>query len=550
MGGFGYGARVSRAWILALLSGFAMALCYAPVAWGDLCWVALVPLICAAWLIEPPARRHRLRLAGLGFVFGCAYFGGSLFWLTALTTPGWVALTLYLSLYPAIWVVFLGTVARPAGQDKSGRTLWLGSIHNLRSCGSAAAAWVALEWLRGVLFPQFPWNNVGIALNANIPMIQIADITGVGGISFLVVMANLMMVATIKRLVLEIGRGVRRPHYDFALTVALVTLAWGYGIRQIFAPAPETVGFRFAAVQANIPQNVRNDLTFESDVQERYARHTEAALAMKPDLILWPESATPRPLFNDQGTWDFVRGIAERHEGDFLIGTVYFSEQGDYNSVVLLSDHAKEAQMYHKMHLVPFGEYVPFRKAFPLFAWLVGDLVPGDFDAGPYPVILEMSAKPVKLGPLICFEDVIGDLARQFALRGAQAFAVVTNDGWFLSSAGSRQHAAHAVFRCVENKLPMIRAANTGVTCLVDRLGRVGETLRTEAGDTFIEGVLFGKVEAPQNPAPTFYARNGEVFSIACLILSALAAAVFFARARKSKISSCPTPSETKPLPR
>lgn len=550
MDGFGYGARMFRAWILAFLSGVAMALCYAPVAWGGLCWVALAPLTCAVWLVKPPARWQRLHLAGLGFVFGCAYFGGSLFWLTTLTAPGWVTLSLYLSLYPAIWALFLGTVARPAGEDRSGRSVWLSSIHNLRACGSAAAAWVALEWLRGVLFPQFPWNNAGIALHANIPLIQIADITGVGGVSFLVVMANLMLVATIKRLVLEVGLGVRRPHYDFAVTVALVALAWAYGIRQVFSPAPASVEFTFAAVQANIPQNVRNNLTFESDVQARYKNHTEVALAMKPDLLLWPESAMPRPVFNDQATWDFVRELAGRHDGDFLLGTVYFSDKGDFNSVAMLSAHGQEAQMYHKMHLVPFGEYVPFRKAFPLFAWVVGDLVSDDFDAGTEPVILEMSSKPVKIGPLICFEDVIGDLARKFALGGAQAFAVVTNDGWFRASAGSRQHAAHAVFRCVENKLPMVRVANTGVTCLVDRLGQVKETLQTETGDTFIEGVLFGKAAAPKHPAPTFYARNGEVFSISCLVVSALAAAGFLIRARKNQISACPTPSETKPLPR
>lgn len=526
-----------------------MALCFAPVGWGDLCWVALVPLICAAWLLKPPARRRRLWLAGLGYAFGCAFFGVSLFWLTTLTTPGWVALSLYLSFYPALWVLFLGTVAKPTGEDGSGRSVWLSSLHNLLACGSAAAAWVALEWLRGVLFPQFPWNNAGIALHANIPLIQIADITGVGGLSFLIVLANLMLVATVKRLVLEVGKGVRRPHYDFAVTVALVALAWGYGMRQFYMPQPETVEFSFAAVQANIPQNIRNNLTFESDVQARYTQHTQVALAMKPDLVLWPESATPRPLFNDQGTWDYVRALAESHDGDFLLGTVHFSEQGDYNSVTLLGNHGKEAQMYHKMHLVPFGEYVPFRSAFPLFAWIVGDLVPDDFDPGAYPVVLEMSAKPVKIGPLICFEDVIGDLARQFALRGAQAFAVVTNDGWFLASAGSRQHAAHAVFRCAENKLPMIRAANTGVTCMVDRLGMVRETLQSEKGDTYIEGVLFGKVSAPKNPVPTFYSRYGEVFSIACLVAASLAAARFFLRRRKSENSACPTPSETKPLP-
>ncbi|MFZ4774700.1 MAG: apolipoprotein N-acyltransferase [Terrimicrobiaceae bacterium] len=549
-GGFHYCARMFPAWIFAFVSGVLLALCYVPVGWSDLCWVALVPLICAAWLLRPSPRWNGLRLGALGFLFGAAYFGGSLFWLTTLTAPGWIVLSLYLSIYPALWMVFIGTVARPSGEDRSGRPVWLSSLHNLRFCALGAAAWVALEWLRGVVFPQFPWNNVGIALSEKTALIQIADLTGVGGISFLVVMANLMLVATVKRLVLELRRGVRRPHYDFAITVALIALAWTYGIRQMFAPPPASVEFSFASVQANIPQNVRNDLTFESDVMARYAQYTETAMAMKPDLLLWPESSTPRPLFNDQGTWDIVRGLAERHEGDFLLGTVHFSEQGDYNSVAFLSDHAKEAQMYHKNHLVPFGEYVPFRSAFPLFAWVVGDLVPDDFDPGPYPVVFEMSTRPVKIGPLICFEDVLGDLARQFALRGAQVFAVVTNDGWFLKSAGPRQHLAHAVFRCAENKLPMLRSANTGITCVVDRCGRVGQTLQSESGDTFIEGVLIGKVSAPLHPVPTFYARNGEVFSIACLIISSLAAAVFLIRLWKIKNSACPSPSETKALER
>ncbi len=526
-----------------------MVLCFAPFGWGDFCWVALVPLICAIWFSVPCGRRPWLRAAGLGFVFGAVYFGGSLFWLTTLTGPGWVALSLYLAVYPAMWAIFLHFVATPRGEDRKGRPAWLSSLGNLRVCGLGAAAWVALEWLRGVIFPQFPWNSVGIALGENIPLIQIADLTGVGGISFLAVMANLMIVTTVRRLSIEIRLGARRPHYDFAITVALVAMVWGYGIRQMFAPAPESTDFTFAAVQANIPQNVRNDITFEADVLAALTRHTDAALAMRPDLILWPESATPRPVFNDQTTWDAVRAIAERHDGDFLLGTVHFSEQGDYNSAVLLSDHGREAQMYHKMHLVPFGEYVPLRKAFPLFAWIVGDLVPGDFDPGPYPVVFEMSSKPVKVGPLICFEDVLGDLAREFALRGAQAFAVVTNDGWFLNSAGSRQHLAHAVFRCAENKIPMIRAANTGVTCQVDRFGMVRETLQNEAGSTFIEGVLFGKLSVPNKPQPTFYARYGEVFSILCLIISVLAAAVSAIRHRKIKLSACPPPSETKPLP-
>lgn len=527
-------------WAAAVAGGLLLALCYPSFGLGGLCWVALTPLACAVWFSAPSARHEGLRIAGLGFAFGLAFFAVSSYWLATLTVPGCALLIVYFAFYPAVWTFFLRALARP---DDS---LWLGSLHNLRVCALGAAGWVALEWLRGIIFPAFGWNGLGIALYKNIPLIQMADLTGVGGISFLVAMVNLMAVASVKRLTMEIGRGARRPHYGFGLTVAAVALAWGYGVRQMMAPAPDSIALSFAAVQANVPQATRNNPKFESEVVELYKKHTATAAAMRPDLILWPESATPSPLFNDQRTWDTVRKLAESFDGDLLAGTVYLGEQGDHNSVALLTDHAQKAQMYHKMHLVPFGEYVPLRRAFPLFAWVVGDLVPGDFDAGREPVVLELSARPVKIGPLICFEDTVGDLARQFALRGAQAFVVVTNDGWFLKSAGSSQHLANAVFRCAENKIPMIRAANTGVTCAVDRFGAVKQILQNEAGDTHIEGVLFGGISAATSPAPTFYAQHGEAFSLLCLAAATAAGAFFLMQAVKSKNSSCPPAPEKK----
>ncbi len=134
-----------------------------------------------------------------------------------------------------------------------------------------------------------------------------------------------------------------------------------------------------------------------------------------------------------------------------------------------------------------------------------------------------MSRKPVKIAPLICFEDTLGDLTRQFALRGAQLLVTVTNDAWFLRSAGSEQHVIHALFRCAETKLPMVRAANTGVSCVIDRFGRIVNRLQNDKGDTFIEGVLFAQMDIPTDPQKTFYTRYGEVFSLACLAISAVA---------------------------
>jgi apolipoprotein N-acyltransferase len=509
-------------WLCAILSGVLLAFCFPPADLGGLCWLALAPLTAALWFSEPWQRRDGLRMLLLGYVTGLVYMLGSLHWLVTVTVAGWIALCLYLGSYTALWALFAGTVARPRQPPTIVQPVWMKSWNNLRVAAVAAAAWTALEWLRGVVFTGFGWNNLGIALHRNIALIQICDITGVGGLSFLVVMVNLMIVITLRRLKAEIGREKLRPHYDFNLTIALVALVFGYGVRQIFRPAPLSEPLNIAAVQANVPVTEKRDPVHEARILDLHVRLTQTALALSPDLLIWPEAATPRPLFSDQGNWDVVRGLAEKHAGDFLLGTVHFDESGDYNSAVLLTENARNAQIYNKIHLVPFGEYVPLRDTFPLFAWLVGDLVPDDFDFGRDTVILKMSRKPVKIAPLICFEDTLGDLTRRFALRGAQILITMTNDAWFLRSAGSEQHVIHALFRCAETKLPMVRAANTGVSCVIDRFGRIANRLQNDQGDTFIEGVLFAQVDIPTDPKMTFYTRYGDVFSLAFLAISAL----------------------------
>lgn len=535
---------MSRAlpWLLALLSGFLLGLSYPPFGLGDLCWVALIPLVWALWFCPSAKRRDWLRTAGLGYTSGLVFFAMSAYWLTSLTWPGYVLLVFYFAIYFAAWALFAKTlIAGTTSQD-----CWLGSLHNLHRCILASCAWVTLEYLRGIIFPAFGWNGLGITQHANIALIQIADITGIGGISFLIAMTNLMLAATIKRLQLELRRGARRPHYDFAITIALVALAWTYGVRQLFRAEPASEPLSFAAVQGNVPQNIRNDPDFEIQVLETLKNQTLQAIAMSPDLILWPESSTPSPLLGNQFTWDLVRGLAEQSTSDFLIGTTHWGSGGDYNSIALLTKQGKEAQLYHKIHLVPFGEYVPLRKEFPLLAKIVGDLVPDDFDAGKEFTVLELHAKPIKLGPLVCFEDTVADLARNFVLLGAQTFAVVTNDGWFLKSAGSVQHLHNAIFRCVENKIPMIRATNSGVTCAIDRFGVVREVLRDASGSTFIQGVLFSKIAVPTSPQPTFFTRYGEIFSISCLVISLLALPISLIQMRKNKKSSCSIHPETK----
>jgi apolipoprotein N-acyltransferase len=152
----------------------------------------------------------------------------------------------------------------------------------------------------------------------------------------------------------------------------------------------------------------------------------------------------------------------------------------------------------------------------PFISRIVGDQVPADFTRGKEPVVFRLTTAGVRVGPLICFEDTLGELTRQFVLRGANLLANVTNDGWFLRSAGSRQHLENALFRCIETRRPMVRAANTGVTCFVNQFGRVTQTLLDAKGSQFTEGVLTGTLPIPVGGEMTFYTRHGELFAKIC----------------------------------
>lgn len=494
-------------------------------------WIALSPLIAAIWFGPVHPRHALLRKAELGYLTGLVFFFGSLSWLTTVTVPGWFVLCLYLALYPAVWSAIVFVAATPRDRPETDRSVWLSSHRNLLAAVVAAAAWVALEFLRGHVFTGFGWNAVGVALHGNIPLIQTASLTGVGGLSFLAVLASAIAVATVRRLMIEARGGRLRAHFDFTLTIALIVAAFAYGLRQL-GPDGDSIPLRVAAVQPSIPQDEKWDPEFEQRIYDTLSRQTDAAAAMQPDLLLWPEAATPRGFYEDRVARDFV--LEQASKGDFalLFGTLRLSHEADYNAAVMLLGPGPEPQFYPKTHLVMFGEYIPFRESFPLFAIIVGNLVPADFDAGEGPVIFHLPDKQVALAPLICFEDTLGYLARRAAREGAQMFVNITNDGWFKRSAASEQHAAHAVFRCAETRRPMVRAANTGITCVIDHVGRVRQTLRNADGDTFGEGVLLATVDVPTNPPETFYMRHGDLFSIACLALTVLALGAVIVRKR------------------
>ncbi|HET9418712.1 MAG TPA: apolipoprotein N-acyltransferase [Chthoniobacterales bacterium] len=520
-------------WLAATATGLLCTACFPPFNIGWICWIALTPLISAIWFSRGDAKRRWLRNLLLGYVGGLVFFTAAFSWLGSLgvlfESPPLRGLSfllaIYLGMHFAFWAWFVGLIT-PREFLSSGKNLLVALV--------AASAWGAHEWVRGWLFSGFGWNGFGVALYANWPMIQIAEFTGVAGLSFVIAFANIIAVTTALRLFHETRTRRMQPHFDLTLTMLALVGLFAFGLHRIQFPARATP-LRVAAVQPNVPQLQKFDPQFARTIFERFANYSAIALQANPpvDLIVWPESSMP-DLVRDQTTlsYRFVMDFASSSRADLLLGALDSEDRHDYNAALLVAAGGHAMQIYRKLHLVPFGEYVPLRHSFPLFAAIASRWVPADFEVGREFTVFRLTNANVSVAPLICFEDTIGELTRRFVLRGANLLVNMTNDAWYLQSAGSQQHLANAVFRCVETRRPMLRAANTGVTCFINEFGRITQVLRDENGGTFTEGVLTGEVNVPQEPALsdsrtgrqlTFYTRHGELFAKICAGVTAIA---------------------------
>jgi apolipoprotein N-acyltransferase len=559
-------------WLAAIASGVLYAGCFAPFNYDWLCWIALIPLLAAVWFSGGQSKRRWGRDTLLGYVAGLAFFWIVFSWLRTVTVPGWILVGVYMALYFAAWTWFCGLlrpglrkarrekplegldavsrrlnekyaaehgspvdIATTASQARidlpARRSPWLSSINNLRLAFLLAAGWVVLEMLRGIVFSGWSWNSLGAALHAQLVMIQIAEFTGVAGLSFLVAFTNVILLASVRRFILETQVKPMRPHFDLTLTMAGIVGVMGFGVHALRVRR-ETHPLNVALVQPNIPREEKFTVEFATKTFDLFTRLSRPAVEgnARADLLVWPESSMPGPVLGDELSHKFVMDFAASTKTDLMLGTIDQDETHAYNAAMLVSDGGAHLQIYRKVHLVPFGEYVPGRHTIPLLARIVGDQVPDDFAFGKEYTVFKLTNDKARVAPLICFEDTIGDLTREFVLAGANLLVNVTNDGWFLRSAGAQQHVANAVFRCVETRLPMVRAANTGVTCFINEFGNITQTLVDEHGSQFIEGTLTGQVAIAANPEPTFYVRHGEIFAHTCLGVTILALLVLTMR--------------------
>ncbi len=478
----------------------------------------------------------------LGYTTGIVAYTAIFWWLGELAplfqTPALRILPLGLgagiALVPALWAVFVGwfagrqvRVEKPDPFAPHERPVLLSSMRNLGLGVVVATAWVALEWVRGFALLGFSWNTLGVALHADVVMIQIADITGVAGLGFLLVLSNAIAVITVLRLAAEVGRVKLRPHFDFLITIALIVAAFSYGVHVLVKGAPkERASVRVVAVQPNIPQPMKMDPDRAPEIFERLEQLNAKAAERKPDLVLWPEACVPGGIFADTEVTEWVKAQAALHPA-LLLGTDDFNRSGDgddHNSAAMLVRGSDAIAFHDKVNLVPFGEYMPLR---PLLGWAFGGLVPGDFTPGAMPIQFPLDARGITLGPLICFEDTQASIARAQVRGGADLLVNITNDGWFGFSGELEQHLANALFRCVETRTPMVRATNTGTTASVDAFGRIDRWMPAHTAD-----VADRSIALASRGTPTFFTQHGDLFSPAC---AGIAIAALLGKLRRRK---------------
>jgi apolipoprotein N-acyltransferase len=292
--------------------------------------------------------------------------------------------------------------------------------------------------------------------------------------------------------------------------------------------SPRTL--RVALVQGNIPQSLKFDPAEKPMTFERYRTLTERALVLKPELIIWPETAMTDPLRYDPSSYALVTDLVARADAPLLTGTIDVTGPTAFNAAVLTQPDGRITGIYHKIHLVPFGEYIPLKHlAVPLLKWLG----PKDYEAsddygfacGSEYTLFE--AGGLQFGTVICFEDTLPDLYRRFVQRGADFMVNITNDAWFKHSPASEMQLANAVFRAAETHRPLVRVTNNGVTCVVDEFGGVNPQTRLAP---FTDGTMVCELMVPRTAGLTFYTMHGDWFAGACVLLSVLGLAVVVRR--------------------
>ncbi len=443
----------------AIFSAILLSLCFSPLNLGFLAWFAFVPFLFA---LEGRPLKERLLSA---FIFGFLFFLSTISWLKHVSGLGLIILCLYLSLY---FCLFGALTKKTTGFY---RLIFIPLL------------WVGLELLRSSFFTGFGWALLGYSQFKNLWLIQIADKVGIWGISFLVVLVNVAITQLIRQRRKRIWK-----NSSVLVPLTFILLSYGYGFlcfQQSFAMPNISV----TIIQGNIPQEEKWDSSCVESILARFYRLTLQSVQNKPDLVIWPETSVPGYLLDEANLLETINHLAQDINTYLLVGSPREDHsQGTYHNSAFLFAPSGELEAFHdKIHLVPFGEYLPLPKLF----WFLGAAGISDFSPGDQHTIFlipDRNGNIVRFAVLVCFEDIFPQLVREFRNEGADFLITITNEAWFKESAEPIQHLAMSVFRAIENRCWFIRCANTGISCFIDPHGRVRGKVEKAGRDIFISG--------------------------------------------------------------
>ncbi|MGK2943887.1 MAG: apolipoprotein N-acyltransferase [Desulfuromonadales bacterium] len=482
------------------LSGLLLACAFPLPDYTALAWLGLIPLILVM--------QHRPFKSG--FIAGLVFFAVTLYWVNiVMTTYGHLQLAISFLLYLLLagyLALFWGTATWAACRLKEFR--------NYSYALTLPVLWVALEFLREFLLTGFPWATLGYSQQAWLTMIQSADLFGVYGLSYLLILSNAVLGESALALRRKLPQEFPAKAIAAAVLLLLLNYAYGYwSLQQELDVRDETL--QTAVVQGNIPQDQKWRPENQINTVKTYRDLSlQAERTGALDLIIWPEAAMPF-YFQDGGR--LVNTIAElplETGASLLFGSpAYLRDPGGVrylNSAFLLSSTAQLLGRSDKIHLVPFGEYVPLGSYLPFVNKLVAGI--GDFTPG------EINPLPLQghqIGVLICYEVIFPELAREYVRQGSDLLVNITNDAWFGNSSAPWQHLAMARFRAIENRVWMARAANTGISAFIAPSGRIME-------QTGLFEAAFLTGEVGMGARPGLYSHMGDLVPGAFLLISLL----------------------------
>jgi len=442
----------------------------------------------------------------LGLLAGAGYFGGTVYWVGGVMTahgdlPGWLSglitalLVAYLALYPALFAAMLGRTVRRFG---------------VAGVWAAPALWVAFEWIRSSVGIEFPWVILGSSQSSVLPVAQLASVTGVYGLSFLVA-----LVGTAAAVVALTDRPAhRRAAAAVALVLVLVSISGVFRLARAHLTRSGEV-FRVALLQGNVPQDQKWNSVYRQPILDRYLDLSRQAIGAGAALVVWPEASTPFFFDVESSMAEPIRRLAAQARTPFLIGTDDWEAGRDgapdrlYNAAILVGPDGRTEGRYRKMRLVPFGEYVPL-KPMLFFVDRMVEAV-SDFSAGDEPTVFDVDGR--RFSVAICYESIYPDLSRRFVHRGSQLLITITNDAWFGRSSAAYQHFEQGALRAIEEGRYVVRAANTGISGVVDPYGQV--LARTPLFETELTTADVRLLDHR-----TLYSYSGDVIAWASLALT------------------------------